>query len=102
MSIAQLVHSLSNKANGGSVGDYLQSMGDFLLPLYPDQTIKISESWSRYLNPLIAGLNTTVLHQPKQGNITNREPRVSVGIILSSFSQMVYQETELKARYRGA
>lgn len=84
MSVAQLVYSLSKKENGGSVEDYLQSTRDFLLPLYPDQTINISESWSRYLNPTVADLNTTVFHQLMQGNITNREPRVSAGIILSS------------------
>ena len=84
MSVAQLVYSLSKKENGGSVEDYLQGSRDFLLPLYPDQTINISESWSRYLNPTVADLNTTVFHQLMQGNITNREPRVSAGIILSS------------------
>lgn len=84
MSVAQLVYSLSKKENGGSVEDYLQATRDFLLPLYPDQTINISESWSRYLNPTVADLNTTVFHHLMQGNMTSREPRVSAGIILSS------------------
>ena len=84
MSVAQLVYSLSKKENGGSVIDYLQPSRDFLLPLYPDRTINIGESWSRFLNPTVIGLNTTVFHHLMQGNITFREPRVSAGIILSS------------------
>ena len=85
MSIAQIIYSLSKKENGGgSVEDYVEITRDFLLPLYPERTINISESWSQYLNPTVADLNTTVFHQLMQGNITYREPRVSAGIILTS------------------
>ena len=84
MSVAQLVYSLSKKKAGVFVEDYLQPTRDFLLPLYPEQIINVSESWSRYLNPTIVDLNTIVFHQLMQENITNREPRVSAGIILVS------------------
>ncbi|KAL8686716.1 MAG: hypothetical protein Q9218_006917, partial [Villophora microphyllina] len=88
MSIARVLYSFAksyhSRAGGGSVGDYLQPTRDFLLPLYPQLPINVTESWSRYLNPVVADLNTTVFHQLMQGNITTRDPRVSAGIILSS------------------
>ena len=84
MSVAQLFYTVLKREYGGAVGDYLQPSRNFLLPLYPDQTINISESWSQYLNPTVTEFNTTVFNQLMQGNITNREPRVSAGVILTS------------------
>ncbi|KAL8992701.1 MAG: hypothetical protein Q9169_006903, partial [Polycauliona sp. 2 TL-2023] len=84
MSVARYEHSVLKDSFGGEVLAYLQPTRNFLLPLYPNVPINVSESWSRYLNPVVADLNTTVFHQLMQGNLTQREPRVSAGMILTS------------------
>lgn len=56
----------------------------FILPAYPKRLINISLSWSKYLNPLVTDLNTTVFHRLMQSNFTDRRPGITAGIILPS------------------
>ena len=64
--------------------DALASSIFFLLPIYPKRLINISLSWSKYLNPLVTDLNTTVFHRLMQSNLTDRRPGISAEIILPS------------------
>ena len=64
--------------------DATLSSVSFLLPIYPKRPINVSLSWSRYLNPLVTDLNTTVFHRLMQSNFTNRPPARSAAIILPS------------------
>ena len=56
----------------------------FLLPIYPKRLMNISLSWTRYLNPLVTDLNTTVFHRLMQSNLTDRRPGITAEIILPS------------------
>ena len=56
----------------------------FFFPIQPTRPISISLGWSRYLNPIVTDLNTTVFHRLMQSNLTHRPPSVSAEIILPS------------------
>lgn len=64
--------------------DATMSSISFLFPIYPTRPISISLGWSRYLNPLITDLNTTVFHRLMQSNFTDRRPGITAEIILPS------------------
>ena len=57
---------------------------DYHLPDYPQQVINISTDWAQYLNPAIAGLNTSVINAILQERVFSCSPRVSAEIALAS------------------
>ena len=67
-------------SQGAINGDYF----DYHLPNYPRQLINITREWAEYLNPTIAGLNTTVMSTLLQQQLFSCTPRVSVESALVS------------------
>ncbi|KAL8825320.1 MAG: hypothetical protein Q9191_004490, partial [Dirinaria sp. TL-2023a] len=57
-----------------NTGDYF----DYHLPNYPRQLINITREWAKYLNPTIAGLNTSVMNTLLQQQLFSCTPRVTV------------------------
>ena len=79
----------------------IESSVSFLLPIYPTRLISISLGWSRYLNPLITDLNTTVFHRLMQSNLTERRPGITAGIILSSLLANALARTGIESSLQG-
>ena len=86
--VAEKIFSLEDKTPGAGMAkagdDATASSIIFLLPTYPKRLINIGLSWSRYLNPLVTDLNTTVFHRLMQSNFTDRRPGLTAEIILPS------------------
>ncbi|KAL9585099.1 MAG: hypothetical protein Q9212_001725 [Teloschistes hypoglaucus] len=58
--------------------------GIFMYPIYPQHLIKATQNYTKYLNPFVTELNTTVFHQLMRSNMTLFDPAVTAAIILSS------------------
>ena len=71
-----------NVAEAGN--DAIMSSISFLLTVYPARPISIRLEWSRYLNPLVTDLNTTVFHTLMQSKFTDRLPGITAEMILLS------------------
>lgn len=61
----------------------LDSDGYFLLPVFPQHTVTVTEEWATYLNPSIPSMNTTLFHHLMASNITSIRLKTSVSTILA-------------------
>lgn len=56
----------------------------FKYPYYPQRPVNISQSWARYLNPMIEGSNTTVVNSLMQQQIFPENPSTTARGMLAS------------------
>ena len=61
----------------------LGSDGYFLLPIFPQYTMTVTEEWATYLNPSIPLMNTTLFHHLMASNITSIHLATNVRMILA-------------------
>lgn len=65
---------------------------NYVLPFFPKQPVVITQSWAKYLDPSIAGLNTTLINVLLQNGVFSCSPRVTAegvltGLIVNGLSR---------------
>ena len=81
--------SLKNLSSANPISSYTEdlaesSTGWFILPLYPQQPIIVTEDWAQYLNPSLSGSNTTVFHHLMTSHLLKSDIAVSARVILAA------------------
>ena len=61
----------------------LGSDGYFILPVFPQRTMTVTEDWAAYLNPSIPSKNTTLFHHLMVSNVTSIHVATNVRFILA-------------------
>ena len=75
---------------------------DYDLPSYPKQPIMITESWAKYLNPSIEGLNTTLINVLLQKQIISCAQFVTAQTVLAGLIVNGLSQTGAGSRLQGS
>lgn len=62
----------------------LMGTGFFLLPVYPQKLVAVTEDWAQYLNPSVSGSNDTIFHRLMNSHLLTPPIAISAKIILAS------------------
>ena len=68
---------------------------------YPQQIINITQDWARYLNPMVAGLNTTVINVLLQEQVFSCSPRRSLELALAALIVNGLAQSGIGAQLQG-
>lgn len=89
--LSEVSLSFANVATGDNLNisflteeDAISEEGYFLLPLFPQSPVTVTEDWAQYLNPSLSDPNTTVFNRLMTSHLLVPDIAISARIILSA------------------